>query len=478
MLAAALVTVPALTRADPPSKARPFHPQTPEESAAGIIPVNLDFAPGAFRRYGADPTGAADSTTAINAALKSNTVAFDDSPGPARYRITDTLRFNFSGQILRGRGLGDRSSDAPTSLIYSGKPGGKILSVADGRINISDCAVLDLLLDGNKICNIGIEAYDDSIKGGSWRVRISSVSIVNITQGTRPTAIYLGIGSAPNFSNDIIIDGCFISQCGRGVWGAGSLYQISNTTFSGCSESAIVGGTGADDSSSAWTVISCVFSSNLRDFDGTHISQASFSGCWFENSFSGIYRALHAHSACFTGCYLHTLHVDSIMDFGSAAGYYFLGGNFVPANSKSVKIVNVNPTSTGAVLGQRLPLFSSTGAELPPIVLPGSHDTPGSLSRSVTAVLGHGGSTLLQLKSGVFNVGVDVREVGNAKSRTQSTFTAFLCDGDGERVVETSSNNGSTGGQPFNLICGNNRLILTYSGSDTVNASIFLMQPL
>jgi hypothetical protein len=50
-----------------------LYPITPGESAAGVVPANLGYAPGNVLRYaGADPTGASDSTAAFIAAHASN----------------------------------------------------------------------------------------------------------------------------------------------------------------------------------------------------------------------------------------------------------------------------------------------------------------------------------------------------------------------------------------------------------------------
>lgn len=42
---------------------------TAAENAAGVAPTNMQYLPGDVRRYGADPTGAIDSTGAIQCAL-------------------------------------------------------------------------------------------------------------------------------------------------------------------------------------------------------------------------------------------------------------------------------------------------------------------------------------------------------------------------------------------------------------------------
>lgn len=49
-----------------------LNPQTDAERLASVVPTNYNYLAGDVRRYGADPTGVNDSTTAINNALKSN----------------------------------------------------------------------------------------------------------------------------------------------------------------------------------------------------------------------------------------------------------------------------------------------------------------------------------------------------------------------------------------------------------------------
>lgn len=454
------VAAGVMERASAQELAAPRFGRTTMELNSGVVPVDMSYPPGSFCRYGADPTGKADSSDAINAALKSNTQVFDDYPSPSRYRITEPVRFRFSGQILRGQGCGDTGKSAGTTIEYSGPKGGKVLSVSNGTRNLSECAVRDLLIDGANLAGIGIEAYDDAVMGGSWRTRVQDVSVVNVTGGKFPVAVYLGTDSAPNFANDTIISSCYIANCSRGLWGAGSWYQVQSTTFSGCGEAAILGGTGSDSSSSAWTVINCVFSSNKRDFDGFHVSQVSFSGCWFENSQSGIYRAAHAHSVSFTGCYLHTFNTGSLMDFGNAAGFHFLAGNYLPADTKSIKVANVNPTSVGAVLGQPIVLLQSNGAEVPSLLVPSQSAVPAS-PRSFSAQLDMGQSMALPLGRGTFNISLCVTSVVNPRSRTHASYTAFLFDGDNERILPIAKDDGSEGGQSFSIVCAHNKVVLT-----------------
>lgn len=68
-----------------PSRADPPHPPSEAERAAGVVPKNLDHPPGSVLRYGADPSGARDSSQAWRDALKANSQVFDDHPGGGSY---------------------------------------------------------------------------------------------------------------------------------------------------------------------------------------------------------------------------------------------------------------------------------------------------------------------------------------------------------------------------------------------------------
>jgi hypothetical protein len=67
------------------SQSEPRHPQSDAESTAGVMPKSFDHPPGSVLRYGADPTGARDSSEAWHDALKANSQVFDDHPGGGSY---------------------------------------------------------------------------------------------------------------------------------------------------------------------------------------------------------------------------------------------------------------------------------------------------------------------------------------------------------------------------------------------------------
>jgi hypothetical protein len=76
--------------------------KTPAELAAGANIVDAARCPGDWRRYGADPTGAADSTAAIQAACNANKLAFDASGGT--YIVSAQITVP-SGVTVRGAGV-------------------------------------------------------------------------------------------------------------------------------------------------------------------------------------------------------------------------------------------------------------------------------------------------------------------------------------------------------------------------------------
>jgi hypothetical protein len=195
------------------------------------------------------------------------------------------------------------------------------------------------------------------------------------------------------------------------------------------------------------------------------------SGCWFEESKQGIYRAAIAHSASFVGCYLHTRNADHMMDFGGAAGYHFIGGHFIPAGTKSAQISNVNVTSSGAVLGQPLSLkYAGNNSEAPLVLVPMQAGT--GTVRSISAELAKGQTAILLLGRGVFFVGADVRSVTTPHLRSQASYTAFLFEGDQGDVHVIAQHDGRAGGVPFSLKCSGNSVTLTNTGADTVRVSI------
>jgi hypothetical protein len=431
-----------------------------QNAKAAVVPEESRKS-GNVRHYGARGDGNNDDTSAIQNALDLGQSVYLPK---GTYRVTRTLRLKASGQTLSGEGTGSTDSPALTRILYAGKPKGKVISVSTGKVHVQQCTIRNLEVDGNNLANKGIELYDTAVPGGAWRNRVYDTAVLNCTNGANATGIFLGSSDFPNFAHDSIVFGCYIHNCTRGLWGRGAKYQIYSTTLFGCEEAGICAEPG-----SAWTVQGSIFTSNGCDFHGSNIQQADFSGCWFENSAHGIYRAKTAHSVSFTGCFLHTNNRATLMDFGGAAGYHFIGGHFVPTNTASLKIVNVNAGAVGSVLGQPLSLTYADSDQEVPLILPPAQTGTGAV-RSASAQLKKGQTLVLRLGRGVFFVGVDVWKADSFKVRQQASYTAFLFDGDNEAVEEIASRAGSGGTQMFTLAPSHNSVTLTYTGSDMVNA--------
>lgn len=443
------------------------YPETQAESNSGKT-IYTQYPWGSFRRYGADPTGTVDSVLAINLALQFNAVAFDDYPGGGTYSVSGVngaIQFQSGGQILQGQGMGDlegSASIARTILKYTGTSSSQvILSFASSTSNWSDCTVRDLEISGGGFGLYGVQVFNSSAAGtGTWRNRLENVSIVDVAG----TGVYLGTTVGGPFANDVIITGCYIGGCQIGLSGAGAWYQVQNTTILNCSAEGVSAG-----QASGWTFNDCVFHENTIDFKGSGIQQASFSGCWFEESASGIYRASGAHSCSFSGCYLHTNDTTSLMNFGDAAGYHFFGGNYLPSATKSSTIVSVNPTATGAVFGQGITLTYNSSGAYAPLIIPTVQPGTGAV-RSISGTLTNGQTLTLALGRGSFFIAANVWKSTSANVRTQATCSALLFDGDNEVVTTITSHTGSGGGESFTLAPSTNSVTLTYTGSDTVSA--------
>ena len=79
----------------------PCYAVTTAENAAGVTPTNLAYPQGDVRRYGADPSGAADSTAAIQSALN---IGANVYLAPGIYQITSSLTNSVPGRRIYGEG--------------------------------------------------------------------------------------------------------------------------------------------------------------------------------------------------------------------------------------------------------------------------------------------------------------------------------------------------------------------------------------
>ncbi len=119
--------------------------------AAGVTPTNTMYPQGDVRRYGADPTGAADSTTAIQSAL--NIVGNVYIPA-GTYLITSALTNGVAGRRIYG--------DGPMVSIL--KPSGAINTL----VNSTSPVIMD---------NFGIVSGDTTTLDGITQSAGSSINL-------------------------------------------------------------------------------------------------------------------------------------------------------------------------------------------------------------------------------------------------------------------------------------------------------------
>lgn len=90
------------------------------EIANNVAPVNYAYLPGSVLRYGADPTGVADSSAAFANAIACNAEVFDDYPGGGAYLISVTTAIK---SVLRLHGqqknVGGSATSGTTIIIGS-----------------------------------------------------------------------------------------------------------------------------------------------------------------------------------------------------------------------------------------------------------------------------------------------------------------------------------------------------------------------
>jgi hypothetical protein len=167
--ASAVTALGAGTAAAQTSCNAPCYARTAAEISTGVTPTNLAYAQGDVRRYGADPSGAGDSTTAIQNALN---VGADVYLPPGTYQITAALTNSVSGRRIYGAG--------PSASIL--KPVGAIATL----VNAAPLSIV--LMEG-----FGISGDSTTLDGisqaGGTAVAASRFQDLTVTVGGR--AFYL-----------------------------------------------------------------------------------------------------------------------------------------------------------------------------------------------------------------------------------------------------------------------------------------------
>lgn len=158
----------ALSNAQVLSQIPQAYKRTSAEIAAGVTPTNYAYSAPNPLRYGSDPTGTNDSTTAIqnaiNVAAKMGGYIVD--LGPGTFKVTG-LTISSTGVILKGAGCSgyeytnnESLPSYPTQLLYSGTSGGIVVNVESLNLTttptIHGVGVQGMYINGNALAATGL----------------------------------------------------------------------------------------------------------------------------------------------------------------------------------------------------------------------------------------------------------------------------------------------------------------------------------
>jgi hypothetical protein len=189
---------------------RAIWPQSALEAGASVVPTNYMFPPGDVRRYGADTTGVADSSSALNAPLSAGIPAYIPR-GVFKHASPLQIR---TGSVIYGEG------PSATTVIYSGA--GNAIGNATPGTRIYDVLIENLTLraTGGGVYGLSLDSVSTSI--------FNNLLIESFTTGVR----------------------CYSPVSGYSVYN-----RFYGVTTNGCTTGFLLDGT----SSNAHTFYSCRF---------------------------------------------------------------------------------------------------------------------------------------------------------------------------------------------------------------------------
>lgn len=234
--------------------------QTDAERAANVAPVNYDYPPGNMLRYGADLSGVADSTAAIQAALtviSSGAVVFP--PGTYLHASTLTLK---SGVILFGYGATLRYTGSAQQLTCPAtgvivKPGIIGLTLDPGSTSTkclelisTYCGIFrDILIKGTSTTNFALDVLSNSTgttQNGNYNSVFNSFDNI-VLDGSATCGTFLRLkGQAGGVITDNSFHNCQIAGNGQAaVRGIDFAYFCDTIHFSGVTRLCMTATTGA-----------------------------------------------------------------------------------------------------------------------------------------------------------------------------------------------------------------------------------------
>lgn len=206
-----------------------LNPQTSAEAAAGFTPTNYLYTEGDVRRAGADPTGAVDSTSAIQATIDIFTSGSGLVRMPGRaYKVTSTITIDQHRIHIRGDGLHSTTINfVPTGediLFFFGKGG----EGSGDSGTIVQCSIGDMY----------IKSTDTTFKKTAIEIKdVSQFQAHNIAIG--PTGSWTGAtsiglrtrGRDAGYFSDLDIEADVPISIGNNTGAAGALICADHFNF-------------------------------------------------------------------------------------------------------------------------------------------------------------------------------------------------------------------------------------------------------
>lgn len=153
----------------------------PQNSAESVTPVNFQYPPEDVRRYGADPTGTVDSTTAIQNALNAHAGASVHIPA-GTYKTITQLTVP-SGTLLYGDGMKVSTISCSIGSINQIVTGGDRVTLRDFTINVTSVGASSQVGGVNVLNSNYCVVEKLEISGVSWAgVFIAGNSSYNVVQ--------------------------------------------------------------------------------------------------------------------------------------------------------------------------------------------------------------------------------------------------------------------------------------------------------
>lgn len=192
----------------------PCYPTSPAEAAAGVTPADAAYPPGDVRRYGADPSGKADSTIAIQSALDVAQPVYVPS---GQYTITAALTNNVSKRRIYGDGpslsvlrpagaINTFVNEAPLSCVLMDNLG--ILGDATTLDGITQAA-------GTTVLQSRFESLDIHVGGRAFYLPSEfNIQLINCQCSSYTANVF-----ELNGGNSTLLQGCYAHQVPAGKYG-------------------------------------------------------------------------------------------------------------------------------------------------------------------------------------------------------------------------------------------------------------------